>query len=136
MSSAYFSWDSSRVRQKEKRYGDRTKDELVEDFQKQLDDFRHSEGLYVSLENALNVSRNGLMDRARKELSQMGKVNKEDTELLLLFFYGFSAKSICFLHADLTEASVRMRKTRIKQLFAALPDHRGDEFVRILERQG
>ena len=136
LSNAYFSWDSSRVRQKEKRYGDRTKDELVEDFQRQLDDFRHSEGLYASLENALNVSRNGLMDRARKELSQMGKVNKEDTELLLLFFYGFSAKSICFLHADLTEASVRMRKTRIKQLFAALPDHRGDEFVRILERQG
>ena len=69
------------------------------------------------------------MDRARETLKQE---KKYDFELLLLYFAGFSAKSICFLKG-LTEASVRMRKTRLKQFFAALPDCQGRDFVNKLE---
>jgi hypothetical protein len=133
LANAYFSWDSDRVRQKEKRYGDKTKDELIEDFQKQFEDFRKNDNLYTSLEQALNMSDNGIMDRAK---TMLGPGKKEDYELLLLFLYGFSAKSICFLKNGLTEASVRMRKSRIKQFFASLPDEQGREFVKKLEREG
>ena len=123
LANAYFSWDSENVRQKEKRIGDQTKEELVDSFQKQLEGFRKKDGFYSSLENALNVSYDNIMIRAREELKQEKKVN---IELVILYLSGFSAKS---------KATVRMRKTRLKQFFASLPDHRGDEFIMMLERK-
>ena len=131
LADAYFSWDSDYVRQKERQVGNHTKEELVETFQKQLETFRKNSEFYSALENVLNVSHDNVMVRAREELKQEKKV---DYDLVILFFAGFPAKSVCFLK-DMTEASVRMRKTRLKLLFAALPDHRGDEFVQLLERK-
>lgn len=131
LADAYFSWDSDYVRQKERRIGDRTKEELVETFQKQLETFRKDTEFYSALENGLNISYDNIMVRAREELKREKKV---DFDLVNLYFAGFPAKSICFLK-DMTEASVRMRKSRLKLFFASLPDHRGDEFVKILERK-
>ena len=131
LADAYFSWDSDYVRQKERTVGNHTKEELVETFQKQLESFRKNTDFYSALENSLNVSYDNIMVRAREELKQERKV---DFDLVNLFFAGFPAKSICFLK-DMTEASVRMRKSRLKLFFAALPDHRGDDFVKILERK-
>lgn len=130
LANAYFLWDSDTVRQKEKQVGNHTKEELVDLFQRQLEGFRKNDGFYSSLEKALNVAHDNIMIRAREAL----KKEKVDYDLVALFFWGFSAKSICFLK-DMSEASVRMRKTRLKQFFAALPDHLGDEFVSILERK-
>ena len=131
LADAYFSWDSDYVRQKERMVGNHTKEELVELFQKQLETFRKNPEFYSTLENALNMSHDNIMVRAREELKGEKKV---DFDLVNLFFTGFPAKSICFLK-DMTEASVRMRKTRLKLYFSSLPDHRGDEFVKILERK-
>ena len=131
LANAYFSWDSDYVRQKERNTGNHTKEELVEMFQKQLETFRKDASFYSALENVLNVSYDNIMVRAREVLKQEKKV---DFDLVILFFAGFPAKSICFLK-DMTEASVRMRKTRLKLFFASLADHRGDEFVKILERK-
>lgn len=131
LADAYFSWDSDYVRQKERTVGNHTKEELVETFQKQLESFRKNTEFYSALENSLNVSYDNIMVRAREELRQERKV---DFDLVNLFFAGFPAKSICFLK-DMTEASVRMRKSRLKLFFAALPDHRGGDFVKILERK-
>ncbi|MBR5256287.1 MAG: hypothetical protein IKV62_05885 [Bacteroidales bacterium] len=131
LADAYFSWDSDYVRQKERRIGDRTKEELVETFQKQLETFRKDTEFYSALENGLNMSYDNIMVRAREELKREKKV---DFDLVNLYFAGFPAKSICFLK-NMTEASVRMRKSRLKLFFASLPDHRGDEFVKILERK-
>jgi len=131
LADTYFSWDSDYVRQKERTVGSHTKEELVETFQRQLETFRKNPEFYSALENVLNVSYDNIMVRAREELKQEKKV---DYDLVNLFFAGFPAKSVCFLK-NMTEASVRMRKTRLKSFFAALPDHRGDEFVKILERK-
>ena len=131
LADTYFSWDSDYVRQKERTVGSHTKEELVETFQRQLETFRKNPELYSALENVLNVSYDNIMVRAREALKQEKKV---DYDLVNLFFAGFPAKSICFLK-NMTEASVRMRKTRLKLFFAAMPDHRGDEFVKILERK-
>ena len=132
LASTYFSWDADSVRQKEKRYGDKTKEDLVVEFQKQLAQFRKDDRLYLGLEQALNTFNDNLMVRARAVL---GSANNVDYDLVLLFFSGFSAKSICFLK-DMTEAAVRMRKTRLKQAFASLPDGSGDVFVKKLESGG
>ena len=131
LADAYFSWDSDYVRQKERRVGNHTKEELVETFQKQLEIFRRNPEFYSALENELNMSHDNIMVRAREELKGEKKV---DFDLVSLFFSGFPAKSICFLK-NMTEASVRMRKTRLKLFFATLPDHRGEEFVKILEKK-
>ena len=131
LADAYFSWDSDYVRQKERRVGSHTKEELVETFQKQLEIFRRNPEFYSALENELNMSHDNIMVRAREELKGEKKV---DFDLVSLFFSGFPAKSICFLK-NMTEASVRMRKTRLKLFFATLPDHRGEEFVKILEKK-
>jgi len=131
LADTYFSWDSDYVRQKERTVGSHTKEELVETFQRQLETFRKNPEFYSALENVLNVSYDNIMVRAREELKQEKKV---DYDLVNLFFAGIPAKSVCFLK-NMTEASVRMRKTRLKSFFAALPDHRGDEFVKILERK-
>lgn len=131
LADTFFSWDSDYVRQKERNVGSHTKEELVETFQKQLETFRKSPEFYSALENVLNVSHDNIMVRAREEMKHEKKV---DFDLVSLFFAGFPAKSICFLK-NMTEASVRMRKTRLKLYFASLPNHRGDEFVKILERK-
>jgi len=131
LASAYFSWDSQSVRQKEKNTGSRTKDEMREEFQKQLESFRQDASFYASLEKSLNVTYNGIMLRAREEIKNERNI---DIDLLILFFFGFSAKSICFLK-NMTESSVWMRKTRIKKFFASLPDNRGAEFVQRLQQE-
>ena len=131
LASTYFSWDSEYVRQKEKQAGNHTKEELVRMFQKQLESLRKNAGFYSSLEDSLNVYYDNIMVRARLELMSVKNI---DFDLVILFFFGFSAKSICFLK-DMTEASVRMRKTRLKHFFSDLPNLRGDEFVKILDRK-
>ena len=127
---AYFSWDNDLVRSQAISIEDKTKDEMLKEFQKQLKAFQRDDKLYESLEKFLNVYHDNLMVRAREELKSLKNV---DFELLILFFSRFSIKSICFLK-DMRDATVWMRKTRIKQFFASLPDHRGEEFVRQLER--
>ena len=127
---AFFSWDNDLVRSRAISIEDKTKDEMLKEFQKQLKAFQRDDKLYESLEKFLNVYHDNLMVRAREELKPLKNV---DFELLILFFSRFSIKSICFLK-DMRDATVWMRKTRIKQFFASLPDHRGEEFVRQLER--
>lgn len=129
LARAYFSWDSEQVRQKELKTGVATREEVIATFRKQMENFRKDASFYATLEHSLNVSSDHLMDRARALLSEEKNV---DYELLTLFFYGFSAKSICFLKG-MSEASVRMRKTRFKQFFAALSDNGGAEYVKKLD---
>lgn len=131
LAKAYYSWDSEHVRQKELRTGRESKDEMMATFRKQLEGFRKDKLFYSALEQSLNVSDNGLMIRAREVLNTEKKI---DYDLLVLFFYGFTAKSICFLKG-MSEASVRMRKTRMKQFFASLPDNNGEDFVKKLEAE-
>ena len=131
LANAYFSWDSETIRRKEKQIGNHTKEELVDLFQKQLEGFRKNDGFYSSLEDSLNISYDNIMVRAREELKTVRNV---DFDLVILFFSGFSAKSVCFLK-DMTEASVRMRKTRLKHYFSELPSRRGVDFVKILEHK-
>ena len=128
LATAYFSWEGGQVRQKDLSVASMTKEEMLKTFQQQLESLRKDASFYTSLEISLNVSYDNLMIRAREELTGVKKV---DYELLVLFFAGFSAKSICFLK-NMNEATVRMRKTRIKQFFAALPDGRGEIFVKRL----
>ena len=58
-------------------------------------------------------------------------LKEQDIQLLALLFSGFSIKSISFL-TDMSEASIRTRKTRYKQLFRSLNSSDGEWFEKRL----
>lgn len=128
LADTYFSWEYESVRQREKRKGRDTKEEIVSTFREQLGKIRDNQSFISSLERSLNLSDNNIVARARALFREDQNV---EIELLILFFSGFSVKSICYLRR-MTEAAVRMRKTRFKHFFETLPDGLGEEFLRKL----
>jgi DNA-binding CsgD family transcriptional regulator len=65
------------------------------------------------LEESLNVAENGLMELVRRDYTEL---KEQDYSLIVLFISGVSAKSIAYI-LEMSEAAVRMRKTRLKQYF-------------------
>ena len=111
LSESFFSWEDSSLAKLERKKGRLTKDEVIASFRTQLSELRNDHAFISSLEQSLNLSEDGIMDKAR----QMLKNEKElDFSILTLLFSGFSIKSISYL-LRMSEASLRMRKTRFKQ---------------------
>ena len=128
LSEAYYSWGNESVRLREKKKGRETKEEVIATFRAQLGELRDNKDFLASLEKALNLTKDNVMIRVRELLKNHRNV---DYELLVMFFTGISINSICYLR-NMTEVAVRMRKTRLKQLFESFPDHQGDEFADLL----
>lgn len=118
LSESYFSWEDSAVKKREKKNGWQSKDEVIASFRTQLSELRNDKDFISTLEHSLNLSEDGIFDKAREAL----KIEKNlDSSILTLIFSGFSIKSISYL-LRMSEASLRMRKTRIKQQFEAMPE--------------
>lgn len=118
LSESYFSWEDASVRKREERMGKQTRDEIITTFRMQLNDLRNDKSFISTLEQSLNLTDNGIMDRIRKCFPSEREL---DFSILTLLFSGFSIKSISFL-LRMSEPSLRMRKTRYKQLFESLPE--------------
>ncbi len=118
LSESYFSWEDASVRKREERKGKQTRDEIITTFRTQLNDLRNDKSFISTLEQSLNLTNNGIMDRIRKCFPSEREL---DFSILTLLFSGFSIKSISFL-LRMSEPSLRMRKTRYKQLFESLPE--------------
>ena len=118
LSESYFSWEDASVRKREERNGKQTRDEIITTFRTQLNDLRNDKSFISTLEQSLNLTNNGIMDRIRKCFPSEREL---DFSILTLLFSGFSIKSISFL-LRMSEPSLRMRKTRYKQLFESLPE--------------
>ena len=116
LSESYFSWEDAFVRKREERNGKQTRDEIITIFRTQLNDLRNDKSFIITLEQSLNLTEDGLMKKVRECLPE-GK--ELDFSILTLLFSGFSIKSISFL-LRMSEASLRMRKTRYKQTFEAM----------------
>lgn len=128
LSESYFSWDESAIKKREKNYGKLMKEEVIYSFRKQLGELRGDQSLIPALEQSLNLSEDGLMEKARLLL----KNDKElDYSILILLFSGFSIKSISYLFR-MSEASLRMRKTRFKQQFESLSEPARGVFLKKL----
>lgn len=129
LSDSYYSWDDAVIKKREKTEGKLMKEEIIDAFRKQLEELRSDHSFISALEQSLDLSNDGLMEKARKAL----KKGKElDYSVLVLLFSGFSIKSISFL-LRMSEASLRMRKTRLKQYFSSMPEPERSLF---LERLG
>ena len=126
LSESYFSWDDDAVVKRESKMGKLSKDEIITSFRTQLNELRNDHSIIATIEQSLNLTENGIMEKARLYLGD----EKELTfSILTLLFSGFSIKSISFL-LRMSEASLRMRKTRFKRQFELLPDSVRSLFLR------
>lgn len=125
LSESYFSWEDDAIVKRESKMGKLSKDEIITSFRAQLGKLRNDHSIIATLEQSLNLTDNGIMEKARQYL-------RNETELsfsvLTLLFSGFSIRSISFL-LRMSEASLRMRKTRFKQRFQTLPDPDRSHFI-------
>ena len=125
IAESYFSWEDTSVRMREEKKGRLMKDEMITAFRKQLEQLRNEHSLILALEQSLNITDNGIMKKARSFLK---KEKELDFSVLVLLFSGFSIKSISYL-LRMSEASLRMRKTRYKQFFSSLPSPERELFL-------
>ena len=125
LSESYFSWEDSAVKKREQKNGMLMKDDIISLFRRQLGELRDEHAFIESLEHSLNIKEGGLMKRARQLLNQEKEL---DFSILTLLFSGFSIKSMSYL-LRMSEASLRMRKTRYKQRFESLPEQERTLFL-------
>lgn len=118
LSESFFSWEDSAVLKRESRRGKLTKDELIASFRTQLSELRNDHSFISAIERSLNMTENGVMEKARQSL-----VNEKELDytVLTLLFSGFSIKSIGYL-LRMSEASLRMRKSRFKKQFESMSE--------------
>lgn len=128
LSDSYFSWEDGALKKTEEKRGTLMRDEIIMTFRKQLGELRGDQSIIQTLEQSLNLSDNGLMLRARQLLTEEKEL---DFSILILLFSGFSIKSISYLFR-MSEASLRMRKTRYKQRFETFSEPDRSKFLRHL----
>lgn len=111
LSESYFSWEDAAIKKRETKKGRMTQDEIIRQFRMQLGELRRDQSFIPALEQSLNYTDDGIMDKARQLFN---KEKELDYSIMTLLFSGFSIKSISYL-LRMSEASLRMRKTRFKQ---------------------
>ena len=94
------------------------KDDVIHAFRNQLSELRKNQSFIQALEDMLDMTEHGIMKKAR---SLLDTENELDFTILTLLFSGFSIKSISYL-LRMSEASLRMRKTRYKRRFDSFPE--------------
>lgn len=122
LSDTYFQWSDDGVASREKKEGKILKEEAISQFRHQIQQLRTDTHFIADIEKALDDSNNGIMERLRSNTTLGDHALKEiDYNLLTLLFAGFPIKSISFL-MNMTDSSVRTRKTRYKQWFQKRDD--------------
>lgn len=131
----YFSWTDEAVRQREREEGLSNKEAVISSFRHELKGLRSDTTFLQSIEDALNQSQGQIMQRLRSDFSGLNsfapKYKESDFRFVMLFFAGFSNKSVSFI-LDMTDEAVRSKKKRCKQQFLSLPEGRGKEYVELL----
>ena len=119
LANSYFDWTDEEVRKREKAYGLQTKEEIITAFRKQLSELRSDKRLLSSIEQAINYSKDGLMETMRRIC--VNDLKESDFIILTLLLSGLTIKSVAFL-LRMSEPSLRTRKTRYKHYFQTLQE--------------
>ena len=125
LSESFFSWEDEAVKKRENKKGRLMRDEIISSFRKQLNELREDQSFISTLEQSLNLKEECIMEKVRELLPNEKEL---DFSILTLLFSGFSIKSISFLFR-MSEASLRMRKTRYKQQFENLTEPSRSRFL-------
>ena len=129
LTDSYFSWTDEALYLRERLQGKSLKEDVISEFRSTLRSLRNDEYFIPSLEKTLDINNQNIMSRLRATFSGASehKMKDMDFKLLTLFFAGFTPKSISFI-MDMTEESVRTRKSRYKKLFQSM-EGAGEEFI-------
>ena len=128
LSESYCALDDKEVIKREKREGILTREEIIKKYCSELSELRRDQDFIRILEQSLNVREDDLMSNVRQLFPDYKEL---DFRILTLLFSGFSIKSISFLF-KMSEASLRMRKTRYKHHFESLPNNQGMRFIEMM----
>ena len=135
LTDAYFSWTDEAVRLRDEKKGRSNKEDVIRSFRDELKDLRSDKAFLQAIEDALNQSSGKIMELLRNDFSGLDpsvpKYGEADFHFVMLFFAGFSNKSVSFI-MDMTDEAVRSKKKRCKQHFLALSDGRGQKYVELL----
>lgn len=135
LSEAYMNWSDDAVLKREAKQGRAGKEEIILQFRQELAELRSDRKFLGSIEEMLDRTQGGVMERLRKDFSGMNpglpKFKEADFTALVLFFAGFSNPAISF-YMDLTDDALRSRKKRYKQIFASMPDEDGATYLGLL----
>ena len=123
LAETYFQWSDEMVSQRENKEGKILKEDAIAQFRQQIQQLRNDKQFIADIENALNNSHDDVIKRLRNNNTLLGShaLKEIDFNLLVLLFSGFSIKSISFL-MNMTEQSIRTRKTRYKKKFQEKDD--------------
>lgn len=133
LADTYFQWSDEMVSKREKKEGRILIEDAIAQFRGQIQQLRNDKQFIKEIENALNDSHDDIMKHLRVNNTQLGDHTLKETDynLLVLLFSGFSVKSISFL-MNMSEQSIRTRKTRYKKWFQEKDDADSKLFVQWL----
>lgn len=133
LADTYFQWSDEMVSKREKKEGRILIEDAIAQFRGQIQQLRNDKQFIKEIENALNDSHDDIMKHLRANNTQLGDHTLKETDynLLVLLFSGFSVKSISFL-MNMSEQSIRTRKTRYKKWFQEKDDADSKLFVQWL----
>lgn len=123
LSEQYEMVDESHQRKMREKGRELSKEEIVSSFRNNLRDLRKDKDINLSMEEALNVWKDGIMIKFRTIFGNDSpshiRMNKEDFELAPFYFSGMKYKTISYL-TGYTEHAIKERKYRIKQRIESL----------------
>lgn len=125
LSEQYDLVDESHQRKMREKGRELSRDEIVSSFRVIMLELRKDKEINVSMEEALNVWKDGIMRRFRSifgaDSPSKIRMSEEDFELVPYYFSGMKQKTISYL-TGCTEHAIKERKHRIKQKIEALDD--------------
>ena len=125
LSEQYDLVDESHQRKMREKGRELSRDEIVSSFRDKMRELRKDNEINLSMEEALNVWKEGIMNRFRSVFgdgsSSNLKMSKEDFEMAPYYFSGMKQKTISYL-TGYSENAIKERKYRIKQKIETLDD--------------
>ena len=125
LSEQYDIVDESHQLKMRERGRELSRDEIVSSFRDKMRELRKDKDINLSIEEALNVWKDGIMKRFRSvfgvDSPSKLRMSEEDFELAPYYFSGMKQKTISYL-TGYTEHAIKERKHRIKQKIEALDD--------------
>ena len=130
LSEQYEMVDDSHQRKMREKGRELSRDEIVASFKKAIRNLRKDKDITVSLEDTLNIWKDGIMEKLRHVFGNGStskiKMTDEDFKFAPYYFSGLKQKTISYL-TGYSEPAIKERKYRMKMKIEALDDSFSEE---------
>ena len=130
LSEQYEMIDDSHQRKMREKGRELSRDEIVASFKKAMRNLRKDKDITVSLEDTLNIWKDGIMEKLRHVFGNGStskiKMTDEDFKFAPYYFSGLKQKTISYL-TGYSEPAIKERKYRMKMKIEALDDSFSEE---------